>query len=196
MNAPPIKNVGRHLCVPPLVGSCHFPQADWFRCVGRGLAPAAGRGGRLRPNAPDNGTRYRKKAAVRHPVMGWGRRPYGFAVGIAPSADGALGRLGISRRARRGSFARCGGREFRWLRPATRGAASGLRELLKKLDQNFYLWVLTRRGAPYRDGGTWSFSLPAGYSDILYNGIGDPTAAFSIPRRCTAYRSREFPPLS
>ena len=62
------------------------------------------------------------------PRMGWGRRPYGFAVGIAPSADGALGRWGSSRRARRGCFARCGGREFRWLRPATRGAASGLRD--------------------------------------------------------------------
>ena len=59
------------------------------------------------------------KAAVRHPVMGWGRRPYGYAVGIAPSADGALGRLGISRRARRGCFAGCGQREFRPLRRAT-----------------------------------------------------------------------------
>ena len=30
------------------------------------------------------------------PATGWGRRPYGFAVGVAPSADGASGRLGIS----------------------------------------------------------------------------------------------------
>ena len=35
------------------------------------------------------------------PRMGWGRRPYGFAVGIAPSADGALGRFGVFRPLRR-----------------------------------------------------------------------------------------------
>ena len=52
------------------------------------------------------------------PRMGWGRRPYGFAVGIAPSADGALGRwefravrgAGVSLAAASGYFARCGGR--------------------------------------------------------------------------------------
>ena len=58
----------------------------------------------------------RHKAAVRHPVMGWGRRPSALP-GIAPSADGAmddwgfravrgagfrpLRRAGVSRRARR-----------------------------------------------------------------------------------------------
>ena len=44
------------------------------------------------------------------PAMGWGRRPYGFAVGIAPVATGDLGRWGSSPRARRGCFARCGQR--------------------------------------------------------------------------------------
>ena len=43
----------------------------------------------------------RHKAAVHHPLTGWGRRPSALP-GIAPSADGALGRLGY--------FARCGGR--------------------------------------------------------------------------------------
>ena len=59
----------------------------------------------------------RHKAAVLHPLTGWGRRPSALP-GIAPSADGAwnagvfrpLRRAGISRRARRGSFARCDGR--------------------------------------------------------------------------------------
>ena len=59
-----------------------------------------------------------KKAAVRHPRWGGDGGLTADAVGIAPSADGALGRWGISRRARRGYFARCGGRVFRWLRPA------------------------------------------------------------------------------
>ena len=30
------------------------------------------------------------------PAWGWGRRPCGIATGVAPSADGALGRLGFS----------------------------------------------------------------------------------------------------
>ena len=59
----------------------------------------------------------RHKAAVLHPLTGWGRRPSALP-GIAPSADGAwnarvfrpLRRAGISCRARRGSFARCDGR--------------------------------------------------------------------------------------
>ena len=67
------------------------------------------------------------KAAVHHPLTGWGRRPSALP-GVAPSADGALGRWGISRRARRGCYAGCGQREFRPLRRATRGAASGLRD--------------------------------------------------------------------
>ena len=53
------------------------------------------------------GTRH--KAAVHHPLTGCGRRPSALP-GIAPSADGASGRWGISRRARRGCFARCDGR--------------------------------------------------------------------------------------
>ena len=52
------------------------------------------------------------------PAMGWGRRPYGFAVGIAPSADGALDDwgfravrgAGVSPAAAGGSFAGCGQR--------------------------------------------------------------------------------------
>ena len=39
-----------------------------------------------------------------------------------------------TRRARRGYFARCGGRVFRPLRLATRGSASGLRDFLKKIE--------------------------------------------------------------
>ena len=57
----------------------------------------------------------------RRPPRRGGGADHGPWPGIAPSADGALGRLGC--------FARCGGREFRWLRPATRGAASGHRDL-------------------------------------------------------------------
>ena len=68
------------------------------------------------------------KAAVHHPVRGGDGGLAAYAAGIAPSADGALGRWGSSRRARRGGFARCDGRVFRPLRRATRGAASGLRD--------------------------------------------------------------------
>ena len=39
--------------------------------------------------------RVRHKAAVHHPLTGWGRRPSALP-GIAPSADGALGRWGVS----------------------------------------------------------------------------------------------------
>ena len=44
------------------------------------------------------------------PTAGWDRRPCGIAAGIAPSADGALERLGISPAAAGGSFAPCAGR--------------------------------------------------------------------------------------
>ena len=80
------------------------------------------------------------------PVMGGDGGLTADAVGIAPSADGALGRLGSSRRARRGCFARCGGRAFRWLRPAgISPVATGDRgrcpldpcNFLKKVDKNF-----------------------------------------------------------
>ena len=43
--------------------------------------------GRVKDAAPCGGGY--EKAAARHPLTGWGRRPYGFAVGVAPSADGA-----------------------------------------------------------------------------------------------------------
>ncbi len=63
--------------------------------------------------------------------VGGGGEGHGLWPGIAPSADGALNdrgfrplrRAGVSRRARRGSFAGCGQREFRPLRRATGGAA-------------------------------------------------------------------------
>ena len=45
------------------------------------------------------------------------------APGIPSSAEDGLGRLGSSRRARRGCFAGCGGRGFRPVRGATGGAA-------------------------------------------------------------------------
>ena len=60
-----------------------------------------------------------------------GRRPSALP-GVAPSADGALGRQGVSHAAAGGRFAGCGQREFRPLRRETRGAASGLRDFLKK----------------------------------------------------------------
>ena len=66
----------------------------------------------------------RHKATVHHPLTGWGRRPSALP-GIAPSADGALGRLGY--------FARCGGRVFRAVRGAgVSPAATG--------DQRLCLW--------------------------------------------------------
>ena len=45
-----------------------------------------------------------------------------------------LRRAGVSRRARRGSFARCDGRVVRPVRGATRGSASGRRDFLKKIE--------------------------------------------------------------
>ena len=67
----------------------------------------------MRPHAPDNGTRYRQKGRRPPPARGWGRRPCGI---------------------RRGDCAICGWRGgtiggVRPLRRATRGAASGLRDL-------------------------------------------------------------------
>ena len=61
--------------------------------------------------------RVRHKAAVHHPLTGWGRRPSALP-GIAPSADGALDDwrfravrgAGVSSVATGGYFARCGGR--------------------------------------------------------------------------------------
>ena len=62
------------------------------------------------------GTRH--KAAVHHPLTGCGRRPSALP-GIAPSADGALGRRGVSPAAAGGYFAPCAARVFRPLRRAT-----------------------------------------------------------------------------
>ena len=78
-----------------------------------------------------------KKAAVHHPRWGGDGGLTADAVGVAPSADGALDDwgfravrgAGVSLAAASGYFARCGGREFRPVRGATRGAASGNRDL-------------------------------------------------------------------
>ena len=66
--------------------------------------------GRVKDAAP-YGVEY-KKAAVRHPRWGGDGGLTADAVEVAPSADGDLGRWGISRRARRGCFAGCGQRDF------------------------------------------------------------------------------------
>ena len=73
--------------------------------------------GRVRDAAPYGGVY--KKAAVRHPRGGGDGRLAAYAAGIAPSADGALGRLG--------DLAPCAGRGFRPLRWAgvSLAAASG-----------------------------------------------------------------------
>ena len=154
--------VGRDLCVPLsadiagflLANGFHpvglalpiFLRADCFHPVGRGLSPAAVPqhicAALFQSTASAVTTLLHfslfhltlTKGRRPPPAMGWGRRPYCFAVGVAPSADGALGRYGSSPRARGGCFARCGGREFRALRGATRGAASGLRDFLKKIE--------------------------------------------------------------
>ena len=68
----------------------------------------------------------RHKAAVHHPLTGWGRRPSALPgdCAICGWRFGTLGvfrplrRAGVSRRARRGCFARCGGRVFRAVRGA------------------------------------------------------------------------------
>ena len=109
MNAPPIKNVGRHLCVPPLVGSCHFPQADWFRCVGRGLAPAAGRGEDCAPmhRTTVPGTARRPPSATRDGVGTAALRLRRGDCAICGWRSGTIG-----------DFAPCAAREFRPLRRA------------------------------------------------------------------------------
>ena len=76
----------------------------------------------------------RHKAAVHHPLTGWGRRPCGIRRGNCAICGWRYGRLGISRRARRGCFAGCGQREFRPLRRATKGSAFGNRDFLKKIE--------------------------------------------------------------
>ena len=76
--------------------------------------------GRTAPHGLRAGTSsdtVRHKAAVHHPLTGWGRRPSALP-GDAPSADGAmddwgfrpLRRAGVSLAAASGSFARCDGR--------------------------------------------------------------------------------------
>ena len=106
------------------------------RFVGRGILDASmahsirGRQG-CRPLHPAE-----KMAPTVHPTGGGGggHGAVGDGPGDCAICGWRFGRLGISRRARRGCFARCGGREFRWLRPATRGSASGLRNFLKKIE--------------------------------------------------------------
>ena len=68
-----------------------------------------------------------------HPHRGRRRGPWPTARGCA-ICGWRFERQGISRRTRRGNFADCGQREFRLLRRATRGAASGLRDFLKKIE--------------------------------------------------------------
>ena len=109
-------------------------DADPYVENGRRCVPAAGhigpalrtprtaplRWGRVRHRTP-----LRHKAAVLHPLTGWGLRPSALP-GVAPSADGALDDwgfrwlrpagfravrgAGVSPVATGGSFARCGGR--------------------------------------------------------------------------------------
>ena len=92
-----------------------------------GACPRRRWGFRLRPNAGNNDTGYRKRppSSTRYGVgtaaLGltpWGLRPLRRAL-----RDNGVFRwlrpAGVSRRARRGSFARCGGRVFRALRGAT-----------------------------------------------------------------------------
>ncbi len=136
-NAPVIDTptARRHTQVPPYIPA---RTADMARRAGP-MCPAAGTGspectGHRHPHRTDcpawfaGRIRYRTpcdKAAVRHPLTGWGRRPSALP-GIAPSADGALGRLGC--------FAGCGQRVFRPLRRAgVSPAAAG--------DQRPCLWT-------------------------------------------------------
>ena len=62
----------------------------------------------------------------RRPPRRGGGEGHGHWPEIAPSADGALERLGC--------FAGCGQREFRALRGATKGSAFGNRDFLKKIE--------------------------------------------------------------
>ena len=118
-NGLPIWNVGRDLRVPP---PCRIPS-------GAALLKSTASAVTTLFHSSLSLLTLTKKAAVRHSRWGGDGGLAAYAAGIAPSADGALGRLGTSRRARRGCFAGCGQREFRPLRRATGGAASGLRDL-------------------------------------------------------------------
>ena len=79
-------------------------------------APDGMRFGRVRDAAPYDGAY--KKAAVRHPHRGGDGGLRAYALGIAPSADGAMDDrefravrgAGVSLAAASGSFARCDGR--------------------------------------------------------------------------------------
>ena len=100
--------VGRDLCVPPLACTFHFPRADGFHPVGRGLAPAAGGGYPARCWLMAHAV-HPVGAAARTMAIGQGLRHLRMALwdagGFRP-----LRRTGVSRRARRGYFARCDGR--------------------------------------------------------------------------------------
>ena len=104
----PTWTVGRDRCVPPLAGTFHFPRADGFHPVGRGLAPAAGGGYPARCWLMVHAV-HPVGAAARTMALGRGLRHLRMALwdagGFRP-----LRRAGASRRARRGYFARCGGR--------------------------------------------------------------------------------------
>ena len=70
--------------------------------------------------------------------MGPPRRPHGFRPLRRTVWDDrgfrAVRGAGVSLAAASGDFAPCAGRVFRPLRRATRGAASGLRDFLKKIE--------------------------------------------------------------
>ena len=99
-----VRTGGTHRCRPTNTTDC----PAWF--VGAGMSSDT----------------LRHKAAVLHPLTGWGRRPSALPgdCAICGWRFGTLGvfrplrRAGVSRRARRGSFARCGGRVFRAVRGA------------------------------------------------------------------------------
>ena len=118
-NGLPTWSVGRDLRVPPLVRTIVQTALGHLRnsgaTEGRRPPPADGVGPTALGRTPQ-GLRHLRMALVDAGVF----RP--------------LRRAGVSRRAQRGCFARCGGRVFRAVRGATRGAASGLRDFLKKIE--------------------------------------------------------------
>ena len=121
----------RHTQVPPYE---HGRTADKGRRAGP-MCPAVSAGD------DDIPVRCWFMAPAVHPRRGRRRGPWP-AAGDCAICGWRFGRQGISRRARRGCFARCGGRVFRWLRPAgispvatgDRGAAPGPRDFLKKIE--------------------------------------------------------------
>ena len=81
--------------------------------------------------------RYRVPLLVdgsRRPPRGGGGESHGHWPWVAPSADGALERLGVSPAAAGGRFAPHAARVFRPLRRTTNGFAFGNRDFLKKIE--------------------------------------------------------------